>query len=314
MNVENTAPNFCSDCGFSLVLLDTWCTSRDCSHCGKEVFFVNRGEDGGIKVEKGEKFHIPNLTISIDPRSGGQFTRFGLEGYLKNIFLGKAIEQNEFIEYFKELEKNLDKELNGLDCISHCDLNDEKGVADALKILKSEGLLEYLYNLHSSCAIRACITAINEGHPLNAAYYAHIASKFKEFSLLESPHLKEIIWNGYLSYVDLTKNEELNEQSAKEKRLLNGAITKIKSFDTGILSAYVNDGREIGPRLSLTGIEETTLKALVNHELSLRDRDREERLKLEELRPKKIETNLKVWGAIFTAVNFIIALYGFKIG
>lgn len=86
MEGETSQPRFCQDCGLSLVMLDTWCTSRTCERCGKEVFFVRHGEDGGIHVEKGEKFHIPQITLSLDPETGGQFTRFGLEGFIKQLF------------------------------------------------------------------------------------------------------------------------------------------------------------------------------------------------------------------------------------
>ena len=84
-------PKFCQDCGLSLVKLETWCSSRICDECWKEVFFIRRSEDGGIRIEEGEKFHIPKLTLSLNPASGGQFSRYGLEGFIKQLFLGNLI-------------------------------------------------------------------------------------------------------------------------------------------------------------------------------------------------------------------------------
>lgn len=306
---EVEEPKFCSECGLSLMALDTWCTSRECQKCGKEVFFVQRGEDGGIKVEKGDKFHIPQITLSIDPSSGGQFTRYGLEGFVKQMFLGqKPIDENELIENYKELEKAIDSELNGLDCISHCDLETESGVKEAREILESEGMDDYRFNLDRSCFLRETYTAIESGNALRAAYSAHMAGLFKEFSLLENHHLKEIIWLGYSCYLDLSKNENLTEKVAKEKRLLNGAVLKIKSFETELLSVFVKDGKPISPRLGLAGIDESTLKALIEHEVDKREKDQEASLRAEELKLKRLDSKIKLWGFLFTLANGLILI------
>jgi hypothetical protein len=309
-------PKFCQDCGLSLVRLQTFCSSRICDECGKEVFFIRRGEDGGVRIEKGEKFHVPQLTLSLNPASGGQFSRYGLEGFIKQLFLEKKISsKEELIDTFKEAEKQLDNELNALECISHSDLENEAHVEEASRILQSEGLNEYTYNLFRSSLLRKCYSAIENGDALTAAYAAHQANIFKEFSLLEHHHLKEIIWLGYVCYVDITKNEGMTEQAAKEKKLIKGAITKIRNFDTEYLFALANDGSAIAPRLTLSGVSENTLKSLIEHELDRRDKDREEKLKKEEIKIKKEANSIKLWGFLFTLANgLILALYKGWIG
>lgn len=311
MTNESSQPKFCPDCGLSLVKFDTWCTSRNCDLCGKEIFYVRRGEDGGIRVEKGEKFHSPPITLSLDPKSGGQFTRYGLEGFIKQLFLGQKISsEEELVDVFKEIEARIDSELVNLDCISHCDLETEGGVEEAAKILESQGLNEYRFNLFRSGLLRKCYLAIEKGESLRAAYAAHQAELLKEYSLLEHHHLKEIIWLGYGCYVDLSKNEEMTEQAAKEQRLIKSAIPKIRSFDTELLYALVNDGANIASRLSLSGIAENSLKALLEHELDRRNKDREETLKKEEIKINKAANRIKVWGFLFTVANgLILALY-----
>lgn len=310
---DGTQPIFCQDCGSSLVKLDTWCTSRACEDCGKEVFFVRHGEDGGIHIEKGDKFHVPQIQLSLDPASGGQFSRYGLEGFLKQLFLGLKINSKEdLVEALKELETQIDAELLNLDCINHCDLENSDEVGEAIKILDSHGLQNYKFNLLRSVALRRCYTAIEEGDALEAVFCSHHSNIFKEYSLLENDHLKEIIWLGYSCYVDLTKNESMSAQAVKENKLINKAVQKIHGFKTEYLYALVNDDNEIAPRLTLSGIPESTLKALVSHELESRGKDRDERLTREEIEIKRKSHKLKVWGTIVTIFNvLILALYKF---
>lgn len=316
MEGETGQPRFCQDCGLSLVMLDTWCTSRTCENCGKEAFFVRRGEDGGIRVEKGEKFHIPQITLSLDPATGGQFMRFGLEGFIKQLFLGQKIESKEkVIERFKELEERIDAELRGLDCISHCDLESDAGVEEAAGILEKQGLNEYRFNLFRSGLLRRCYTAIEEGDALDAVYSAYQADIFKEYSLLEHHHLKEIIWLGYGCYVDIVKNEGLTEPAAREKKLIKGATNKIRNLGSEFLYALAKNGSEIAPRLTLSGLSEETLKALVGHELEKRERDRQELLAKEEMKIKRAANSIMLWGFLFTLANgLILALYKDWIG
>lgn len=112
--VEEYKPRFCEDCGESLVKLDSWCTSKSCGDCGKEIFFIRRAENGGVRVEEGEKFHIPQITMSLNPNDNGRFFRPGFESFLKQIFLEKKVQDEELIQRFKELEANIDAELTGL--------------------------------------------------------------------------------------------------------------------------------------------------------------------------------------------------------
>lgn len=303
-------PRFCSDCGLSLVMLETPCTSSICGgECGKEIYFVRRGEDGGIRIEEGEKFHIPQITFSLDPKIGGQFFRPGLESFIKQMFLEESISPEKLIEKYKETEARIDKELSSLDCIQHCNLETDSGVEEALKILETEGLHEYRFNLMRSVFLRRCYASIEEGDALRAAYASHLAALFKEYSLLEHYHLKEIIWLGYGCYVELCKNEELTRESAKEQRLIKGALPKIASMETEILYAIANDGNNIGTRLGLSGISESTLKSLLLHELDRRTKDKEEYFKNREIAIKEKDNRLKIWGFLFTLANAVILAF-----
>lgn len=302
-------PRFCSDRGLSLVMLETPCTSSICGECGKEIYFVRRGEDGGIRIEEGEKFHIPQITLSLDPKISARFFRPGLESFIKQMFLEKSIPPEKLIEIYKETEARIDKELNNLDCIQHCDLESDSGVEEALKILETEGLHEYIFDLIRSSNLRKCYVSIENGDALEAAYASHQAALFKEYSLLENHHLKEIIWLGYGCYVELCKNEGLNRESAKEQRLIKGALPKIANIETELLYAIANDGNNIGVRLGLCGISESTLKSLLLHELDRRTKDKEEYFKNREIAIKEKDNRLKIWGFMFTLANAVILVF-----
>jgi hypothetical protein len=309
--LKEKAPKFCPDCGLSLVKLDTWCTSRACPDCGKEVFFIRPGEDGGIKVEAGERFHAPQLTMSLDPADGMQFTRHGLQGFLKQLFLEQKISsETELVKVYRDTEHRLDSELNGLDCISHCDLETQEGVDEAAKILQSHGLIEHQCNLLRSGLLREAYTSVEEGNAPRAALAAHQANVFKEYSLLEHHHLKEILWLGYGCYQDLVKSEGLTENAAKEQKLLNGVVKKLRGHSDEFLYALSHDGQEIGPRVAVSGVSETSLNALIEHELQRREQDRAESHAKEELKLKKMANRIKLWGFLFALANaLILALY-----
>jgi len=195
-SIENKSiyPKFCENCGFSLVNLGTFCLSRKCAECGKEVFFIRQSEDGGVQIKEGEKFHVPKLTFSLDPTTGGWFTREGLDQFIKQMFLGRKISsEQELVDIFKDIEKNIDNRLTNLDCISHCNLETEAGLKEAIEILEEKDLNGYKFDLFRSSLLRECYLAIEDGNALGAAYAAHQANLFKELSILEEPHLKEII-------------------------------------------------------------------------------------------------------------------------
>lgn len=307
--IQEYVPRYCSDCGQSLVKLDTWCTSRPCTDCGKEIFFIRQNEDGGIRIEDGEKFHIPKITLSLDPNDSGRFFRPGFEPFLKQIFLEKEIKASEIIERFKEIETSIDAELNKLDCIQHCDLETNKGVEEAAKILETEGMTTYWHKLARSSNLRHCYEAIKMNDTLTAVHSCHKASIYKEFSILENEHLKEILWLGYNCYYDLIKNQGSTPESIKEQRLIKSALPKIKSLNNELIFTLVNDGQQIGSRIGINGISEDSLKSLLEYELEKRETNRESEFKEREINIKEIGSKIKLWGFLITLSNALILVF-----
>lgn len=303
---EDEKPRFCSDCGMSLVNPGVACTSRYCEECGQEIFYVRRSENGGIRIEKGENFHLPKITMSLDPSYKSYFFRPGLEAFLKQLFLEKKIDPEEIVDRFKEQEAAIDNELSGLDCIQHCDLETNEGVEEAAKILEAEGLMTYWYNLARSACLRKCYEAIENGEIIKAVHSCHSANIFKEYSLLEDEHLKEILWIGYVTYCDLFKNQDTTMEAAKEMQLIKALGPKIKSLDNQWIYSLISDGMDIGKRIGVSGIAEQALKSLLEHELSERNKRDEALLKERELQVQEKSNKIKLWGFLFTLVNAMI--------
>lgn len=129
---------YCSKCGYSLVRLDSYCTSKNCDTCGNEIFFINRGINGGIKIEEGNKFYLPpdGIPYSLDPKKGTIFTKDGLFHFLQEILINSEIikSKDEVINKLKSVEINIDKDLKKVECIQHCDLETADGVNEAINI------------------------------------------------------------------------------------------------------------------------------------------------------------------------------------
>jgi hypothetical protein len=247
--------------------------------------------------------------MSLNPSDNSRFFRPGLEFFLKQIFLEKNVQDDELVERFKELEVNIDAELNGLDCIQHCDLETNEGVEEATNILQQEGLTTYWYSLARSSSLRHCYEAIESGNALIAASCAHRASIFKEFSLLEDEHLKEILWQGYNCYFDLAKSQGATQDSIKEQRLIKVISPKIKVLTNDLIYTFVNDGLAIGIRIGVNGVSEETLKALLKHELEEREKDREDEFREREINIKENGNRTKLWGTLFTLANALILAF-----
>lgn len=287
-------------------MLETACTSRPCESCGREIFYVRRAENGGIKIEDGDSFHLPKITLSLDPNSSGRFFRPGLESFLKQLYLEKKFEKDEIVNRFREQEAAIDAELKMLDCIQHCDLETNKGCEEAAKILQKEGMYTYFFNLARSCNLRQCYEAIEKDDTLEAVLRCHNANLFKECSLLEDEHLKEILWLGYNYYFDLIKNEGATPESIRETGLIGSIRPKIRSLESDFIYSLVNDGKNISNRINITGVSEETLKSLLKHELERRNMDQESKYKERELVLKEKDTKIKIWGFLFTLANAII--------
>lgn len=113
---------FCDRCGESLTPLLTIHQSKTCyaTGCGKTIYFQKWADNGGLILEAGNQLHIPAGTImlSLDPEHG-YLTQAGLLGFVRDLFKGPNLpnENQSFVDFLKEQELILDKELGQLEWI-----------------------------------------------------------------------------------------------------------------------------------------------------------------------------------------------------
>ena len=81
MQTPELIERFCSYCSRSLVPLETTYLSSDCTKCNRTAYYVRHDpETGGIKVEAGERFTIPEgfIKLSLQPSGRAKLFRPGL--------------------------------------------------------------------------------------------------------------------------------------------------------------------------------------------------------------------------------------------
>jgi hypothetical protein len=307
-----TSENFCGECGLSLKPFDFVCQVQECKKCTRKVYYQRKAIGGGFRVEEGEQLHISGITMSLNPMEGGRknhLTRYGLEALIKQYMAdGGYTTPESFLEYCKQREKELDKELLSLEYLNHLDLDTNEGVEEAIKILDREGADEYKAKLHTSSSFGDTHRMAVEGNFEKATEKAFTAGIFVNFQLLENPHFKEIIWLGYQAYANLTQNEGISHEEAQEKLLVDQVANKLRSFSDAHLLSLSQADDPISIPLGVNGVREKGLHALVVHEIERRKKATEEKLRNREVTVKEKESKLKQWGLVLTVVNVTIGI------
>ncbi|WP_022943193.1 hypothetical protein [Psychromonas hadalis] len=98
MNSDAGASNFCGDCGKSLKPIKGFHISKDCEKCSKTTYFTRRAENGGFRVEKGDKVTISSISFSFKPQKGTHLMRPGIFFIYKNILRAGYPEDHKSIK------------------------------------------------------------------------------------------------------------------------------------------------------------------------------------------------------------------------
>lgn len=270
---------FCSDCGANLTPLLGFHTSKICKHqnCGKTIYSQEWAEGGGLKLEAGDKLHIPadSIRMSLDPKDG-YLTEAGLLGLLKQLFRGPEIPDSieNFIGFLKEQERRLDKELSQLEWINHLDLFNPVDVEEAIGILKKES--EYHVNLcFQSGSYGDAHRKFEKMDYKSAMKDVYIAHVFNCYAVINDEHFKRIVTLGYDCYHDLVSNSDNFSNSKKEQILIAQLAEQVKQLDDAYLHVLINDGNLISQRLKFKSIEEETAKQVLKHEQQRRSAERD---------------------------------------
>lgn len=273
-------PKFCDQCGHSLLPLAVPHVERPCADCGKSVFLVARGEGGkGIQVREGDKFTIPAgwLTMSLDPaKATGMFYRFGVTWFVTQLLAGELPSQPDDVEgYLERLKTNADSILEGSQRLSHLGLEDEKDAEKVIEILKAESdTAEWWAFLMGTFAS----TLLDELHGgASPTVILHTVRMQAAHSMLVfKQNLEEHVWTGYKHTKLIYNIASASARTPEDAEKIQALRPLFSRLEEDVLHAWVEGDVEIGPRISVSDVDEVLLKGLAKYHLSVFERRRQE--------------------------------------
>lgn len=240
---------YCSQCGCSLVPLDTPHVSSKCDTCGKTAYYVRYSDDGsGIKVEKGESFTIPKgfIQISLDPASKTKLFRSGLPFYLKQLFIsGYPKEPDELIGFAEKTKEWSDNILEESDLLKKYDLNDEAEGKKAYEKL-TENQQSREWHAMSMGAFSGIVQdAIDESDLKKAAWAGYMLGTTRSLTLVTDSIFENTLWRGYLANQVVYETAAAAMQTPGESEAIKKLEPLFRRLDEATLHAWVESGLPI---------------------------------------------------------------------
>lgn len=191
----------CADCGKSLVPLPTMHVERTCTTCNRQTFLAEPGEDGeGIRVEKGDRFHIPAgaLRISLDPRQGsGSFTRDGISWFVQHLYMsGLPNDPGTIGEFFSQLTIQTDEVLKKSELLADLDLEDDAQAALAAERIKQRQETVEFWAMMVGAFVSVVQDDLSAGR-INEAVQNSLRLASARAMLIYKQGLEEVVWHGH---------------------------------------------------------------------------------------------------------------------
>ena len=196
---------------------------RKCPECGREIKLREPGKDGhGIKVEKGDRFVIPDgwFKFSAHPLHGtGHFTKNGLQWFAKLMFVEELPKKRDEIE--KELEKNEQYWLSILEkseIIRDLDVNNPDHFDEIFQRLSADkNTLEwwaFLFGLFNGLVQ----DAMKENDPKKAAWAMGCAERCRSM-IVYKENFEEVVFMGHSAkrIVDVINTWDMNKENSNEE-------------------------------------------------------------------------------------------------
>ncbi|XHS77492.1 hypothetical protein ACFJGW_17470 [Burkholderiaceae bacterium UC74_6] len=276
---------FCPECGRSRLPLDVPHLSADCGDCGRTVHFVRRGEGGeGLNVNVGERLTIPHgwINFSLEPKPNGKLFRHGLSFLLNQFFLAKVPSEDTYLEFVAELEREFDAHTDASEPAQGLDFSSDEGKAAFAERMEKLRFTHDWYSCMASVMAGAVLKYAKEGDVTKAALLSYQLGTFRGLTIVSEPLFEETLWRGYLA------NEVVFEAAAAagnrnpaELEALKKLSPLFKQMDEVTLTALVESGLPLGPKINVSKIPEELLRALAKHELATRERERQEAKQVE---------------------------------
>jgi len=277
---DQQAERYCPLCGKSTQPLDVPHVSKDCSDCGRTIYFVRPGDDGhGIKVEAGERFTIPAgfIKLSLQPTPNAKLTRAGIPFLVNQFFAGSTPTEHSIVEFVSNLEQEFDAYIDACPKAQGRDWKTEEDGVELCRLFGEDKLSRDWHMFSASMFCSGVKWSIDAKNASRAAWAGYMLGTMRGLSIVSEPLFEETLWRGYLA------NEVVYEAAAAAGSRSSAEIEALRKlqplfaqFDEATLTALVDSGVPIGPKIGVKSLPEELLRALAKHQIVTLERTRQD--------------------------------------
>ncbi len=190
----------CKSCANVVDRLDVPHVIRRCPECGREMHIIEPGEHGrGIKVQKGDKFVIPQgfIRLSLNPlQSSGQLTKAGVDMMVRALLLdGLYPNETTFDDDTLRLEQYTDQILSTFAPLAGLDINNADHTEKIYSIMKEHELTREFWALWTGHFLAISRGARKANDAQKASWAAACAERCRSM-LVFKEGMEDIIWMG----------------------------------------------------------------------------------------------------------------------
>lgn len=196
---------------------------RSCAGCGRALRIVEPGDHGkGIRVQKGDRLVIPAgwFKMSANPlTSTGHFSRFGLEWFIKQVFIGDVLKTiGDYDVEAAALEKHVDSILDNSPLIQPLNVNDPEDVPRIAEIVQTKPDSKEFWAFWTGHLLATAREA-RVSNEMNQAIWATACAERCRLMLVYKDTLEEVVWMGHSAQriVDVLRIWDANKEQDDEE-------------------------------------------------------------------------------------------------
>lgn len=212
----------CKECEHVTERTDIPHVIRICSGCGRELHIFEPGARGrGLRVRAGDRVVIPAgwIKLSLNPlQSTGQFTRYGIDAFAENLFLGGIVgERDKFEEALKEMEHCTDSIMNSFTPLQGLDINNPDHSERILEIMAEHRSTREFWAYWVGNFLSMAREAWDRGDHVGAAWAIACAERCRSMMIFKEA-LEEVVWMGHSAkrIIDILKTWDAHKTDSAE--------------------------------------------------------------------------------------------------
>lgn len=203
---ESSEPDetICAKCGLSLIPIEeTFFVKRPCVTCGRPTFLFDRDpKTSGLRIQNGDEVQVSlsGLAKQLKLKGGGQFSRAGLDVFVRGMFLPDRNIATEAIENLPPLLQawaaEAEQLLRASPRLAGIDLDSEPGANEAVRILGAQQDVAEFSALVLEYACGAVQHAIASNDAWRAAGAGALASGARALMKFKQ-EVEDTVWRGH---------------------------------------------------------------------------------------------------------------------